>query len=119
MSGNDIAALTIRSVDVDRRPDRHHVVERPDVLVPEPYAPMAHGVADAGRGVRAVDAVAVSQVEPVRAEDALVLALVGAEGRDHDVAARHDLVPFLRVAQAHHPTIWVDLHDVGALHGDL
>src|SRR5689334_21720803 len=105
MPGNEIRALTGRSVDVDGRPHRHHVVEPGDVLVSQPDAAVAHRVADAGRRVRAVDPVAVSQVEAMRAEDSLVLALIGAEGRDDDVAAGHDLVPLPGVTQAHDPAV--------------
>src|ERR1700676_2463545 len=87
-----------RSVDVDRRADLHHTIQRSDVLVPQPYAAVAGRTANTGRIVGAVDAVTVAHVEPVSAQHAFVLALVRAVRRDDDVAASNDLAPLDRGA---------------------
>ena len=94
-----IRSLTIRSVDVDRRSDLHHGIQSVDVLVPESHAAMANRMANTGRIVGSMNAVAVAEVEPVSAEHALVFTLIGAERRDHDIAASNDLVPLLGVAE--------------------
>src|SRR5436305_14700084 len=79
------------SVDEDWRAHRHHLIQRFDILVAQSHAAVTDRSANALRMVGAVQGVAVSHVEAVGAEDALVLALVRAVWRDHDVAPRHDL----------------------------
>src|SRR5215207_8314265 len=106
------------SIYEDRSADRNHLKEGFDVLVAQSHAPVTDRAANALGLVGAVQRVAVTHVEPVGAQNSLVLALARPEGRDHDVAARHDLPPLYPWLDRYGPAVAVLAHHVGAVDGD-
>src|SRR5688500_3356206 len=87
------SAMGAPSIYEDRRAHGNHLVQGLDVLVAQSDAPVTDRAANALRFVGSVEGVAVSQVQPMRPQHALVLALVGAEWRDDDVPRRHHSAP--------------------------
>src|SRR5438045_2166263 len=107
-----------RSIQVDRRPNPHHLIERRDILVPQAHAAVTRRLADALRLVGPVDAIAIAHLQAVGAEYALVLPLVGAVGRNYDVAVCRDLMPLASATQRRHSAVRIPSDDVCAVHLD-
>src|ERR1700730_3210164 len=80
---------------------------------------MADRAANTGRVIGAVDAVAVPHLEAMGTQDAFVLALIRAEGRDDDVPPRHDLPTLHRGSDRLLVSLLVPADHVGTADRDL
>src|SRR5689334_9231087 len=76
--------------DINRRADRDALVELKDILIEHADAAVAHGVADRSLFIRAVNQIAVADLELPGAEHIRDLPLIRAHRRNEDLAVKDD-----------------------------
>src|SRR4051812_27658886 len=108
----------MHSVNEDGRPDRNHLVQRLDVLVPQPHAAVTDRVANALRLVGPVQRVSIAHVEPMGSQHPAILPLIRAVRRDHDITTRDYLATLYPRLDRYDAAVRVLADHVGPLDGD-